>query len=333
MFSDIILFFNDFFNYIKYVIKSTEFLLNSVDKRIGFIIIFIFGTIFGSFINVLIYRLPLEMDFIFKSSFCPKCGNPIKWYHNIPLISYIILKGRCYYCKEKISFQYPVIEFISGLVFGLLYLKFGITWDFFVLALFYIISLPVIVIDFKYQIIPDELTIGGIVIGLILALLRSLLSFQLDSSISLGIFDSLMAIIVNVLIFVIIYYLSFFIYRKEGLGFGDVKLAATIGSFLGVYPSLVSFFFSFLFGSILGLLIMIINKIINYKKVNLLKKYVFSSGDYLSTISIIYVVKTDIDKKNSVYIAFGPFMILGAWFAIFFTNFILDTFFLTELGF
>jgi leader peptidase (prepilin peptidase)/N-methyltransferase len=278
MFSDIILFFNDFLNYIKYLVKSTEFLLNSVDKRIGFIIIFIFGTIFGSFINVLIYRLPLEMDFIFKSSFCPKCGNPIKWYHNIPLISYIILKGRCYYCKEKISFQYPVIEFISGLVFGLLYLKFGITWDFFVLALFYIISLPVIVIDFKYQIIPDELTIGELLSGLILAILRSLLSFQLDSSISLGIFDSLMAIIINVLIFVIIYYLSFFIYRKEGLGFGDVKLAATIGSFLGFYPSLVSFFFSFLFGSILGLLIMIINKIINYRKVNLLKKYVFFFG-------------------------------------------------------
>ncbi|MGC8734917.1 MAG: prepilin peptidase [bacterium] len=173
MFSEIVNFFNDILYFIKYIIKSSEILLNSVDKRISFFIIFIFGTIFGSFINVLIYRLPLEMDFIFKGSFCPKCGKPIKWYHNIPIISYIFLRGRCYYCKEPISIQYPIVEFISGVVFGLLYLKFGITWDFSVLAIFYIISVPVIFIDFKYQIIPNELTIGGVFIGLFLALLRS----------------------------------------------------------------------------------------------------------------------------------------------------------------
>ncbi len=327
MFNELINFFNDLIYFIKYVINGSEFLLNSVDKRLGFVIIFIFGSIFGSFINVLIYRLPLEMDFVFKGSFCPKCGVPIKWYHNIPIFSYIFLKGRCYYCKQPISIQYPIVEFISGIIFGLLYLKFGITWDFFVLCMFYIISVPVIVIDFKYQIIPNELTIGGTFIGLFFALLKSLLSFQLDSSISLGFLDSLLAIIVNVILFLIIYYVSFWVYKKEGLGFGDVKLAATIGAFLGLYPSLVSFFFSFLFGSVLGLIIMFVNKIINYKKVNLLRKYVFSSIDYLSAISVVYVVNTDIDKKNSVYIAFGPFMILGAWSSIFLTNFIIDILF------
>ena len=321
---DILSSINEIIHFIKYLIRSSEILLNSVDKRIGFFIIFIFGTIFGSFINVLIYRLPLEMDFIFKSSFCPKCKNKIKWYHNIPILSYIILKGKCYYCKEVISIQYPIVEFLSGIVFGLLYLKFGISWDFIVLCIFYIISLPVIVIDFKYQIIPDELTIGGTLIGLFLALLKSILSFSLDSSITFGITDSLISIIINVLIFLSIYYLSFWVYKKEGLGFGDVKLAATIGAFLGIYPSLVSFFFSFFYGSILGLLIMLINKIINYKKVKMLKKYIFTSIDYISLLSTIYVVKSDIDKKNSVYIAFGPFMILGAWTAIFFTNYIID---------
>lgn len=320
-------FFNDVLYFIKYIIKDSEVLLNSFDKRISFIIIFIVGTIFGSFINVLIYRLPLEMDFVFKGSFCPKCGNPIKWYHNIPIFSYIFLKGRCYYCKENISIQYPIVEFISGLVFGLLYLKYGISWDFFILAILYIISVPVIFIDFKYQIIPNELTIGGMVIGLFLALLRSLFSFQLDSSISFGILDSLLAIFINFLIFIIIYYLSFFIYKKEGIGFGDVKLASTIGAFLGVYPSLVSFFLAFLLGSVLGLLIMFINRVINYKKVNLLKRYVFSSIDYLSNISIVYAIKTDIDRKNSIYIAFGPFMIFGAWLSIYFTNFIMDLLF------
>ncbi len=275
MFNELINFFNDIIYFVKYIIKSSEFLLNSVDKRLGFVIIFIFGSIFGSFINVLIYRLPLEMDFIFKSSFCPKCGVRIKWYHNIPIFSYIFLGGKCYYCKQPISIQYPVVEFISGIVFGLLYLKFGITWDFFVLCIFYIISIPVIVIDFKYQIIPNELTIGGAAIGLFLALLKSLLGFQLDSSLSLGILDSLVAVLVNVVLFLIIYYVSFWVYKKEGMGFGDVKLAATIGAFLGLYPSLVSFFFSFSFGSILGLLIMFINKMINYKKVNLLKEDMF----------------------------------------------------------
>lgn len=327
MFNELTNFFNDVIYFIKYVIRGSEFLLNSVDKKLGFIIIFIFGSIFGSFINVLIYRLPLEMDFVFKGSFCPKCGVPIKWYHNIPIFSYIFLKGRCYSCKQPISIQYPVVEFISGVIFGLLYLKFGITWDFFVLCIFYIISVPIIVIDFKYQIIPNELTIGGTIIGLSFALLKSLLGFQLDSSISLGFLDSLLAIVVNVILFLIIYYVSFWVYKKEGLGFGDVKLAATIGAFLGLYPSLVSFFFSFLFGSVLGLIIMLVNKLINYKKVNLLRKYVFSSIDYLSAISVVYVVNTDIDKKNSVYIAFGPFMILGAWSSIFFTNFIIDILF------
>ncbi len=291
-------------------------------------LVFIFGAVFGSFINVLIYRLPLEIDIIYKPSFCPKCNNPIKWHHNIPIFSYIFLKGKCYYCSNPIPISYLIIELFSGFSFLGFYILFGITWDFFVLCLFFIISLPVLVIDLKHHIIPDELSVGGTILGIILGILHNFIGFQNNSNITINFFDSLFGILVGLLIFGSIYFLSLWIFRKEGMGMGDVKFATTIGAFLGSYPAIIAFLLSFIYGSIIGIFITVFKRLKNYKKIkafSLLKDYSLSI-DYLTSIVKSYVYESELDQLKSSYIAFGPYMVLGAWTSIFFSNFIVDFF-------
>ncbi|MEN3015409.1 MAG: prepilin peptidase [bacterium] len=293
-----------------------------------YIAAFIFGSIIGSFINVLIYRLPLEMDVVFKPSFCPKCKTPIKWYHNIPILSYLYLRGRCAYCKGEISIQYPIVEFITAVSFLFFYMKFGLSWDFMILVLLYTISLPILVIDYKYRIIPDELSIGGAILGLIVSIFYTFKMPESNLFISNGLVDSFLGIVVGIMIFGGIYVVSFIVFRKEGIGLGDLKFACTIGAFLGLSSSVIAFFLSFIYGSLFGLIIMAIKRIKTRKKLKLLSSLnnLNFSSDYLSSIVRAYIYINEIDELKSSYIAFGPYMVLGMWTSMFLSGFIIEAF-------
>jgi len=131
------------------------------------VLIFIFGLVFGSFANVCIYRLPKGKSIVNPGSYCPNCKKPILWYDNIPLLSYIILKGRCRYCKSKISPRYFIVELLTGILFFLVYRNFGLTSSFFVYALFVLSLIIVGFIDIDTFLISDVIVIPCILLGLI----------------------------------------------------------------------------------------------------------------------------------------------------------------------
>jgi len=211
--------------------------------------VFIFGLAVGSFLNVCIYRLPLKKSIIFPPSHCPKCGNKIRAYDNIPLLSYIILGGKCRFCKEQISIIYPAVELLSGSIFVSLYLWYGLGWEF-ASKIFLFTSLMVIFfIDLKYQLIPDVITLPGITVGLVFSLLSKSPSFL----------DSVIGIISGGGLFYLVALAGDKIFKKESMGGGDIKLAAMLGAFLGWQKILLVFFLASLLGALVGIIFLILS--------------------------------------------------------------------------
>ena len=209
------------------------------------IIIFAFGVIIGSFCNVVIYRLPQGKSIVTPASQCRSCGGSIRPWDNIPLLSYFLLRGRCRFCNEPISARYPAVECISGVLFVLLYLKFGLSMTFIVYGLLTLALLIVALIDLDHKIIPNIITLPGMVVGL---------------GLSIGVLPitplaSLSGLIVGGAIFYIIALIS-----KGGMGGGDIKLIAMIGTFLGLQGGMFTIFASALLGSIVGLMLILLGK-------------------------------------------------------------------------
>ena len=209
------------------------------------IIIFAFGLIIGSFCNVVIYRLPQGKSIVTPGSQCRSCGSPIRPWDNIPLLSYFLLRGRCRFCKEPISTRYPTIECISGMLFVLLYLKFGLSMTFSVYALLTSALLIVALIDLDHRIIPNIITLPGMAVGV---------------GLSMGVLPitplaSLFGLMIGGAIFYLIALVS-----KGGMGGGDIKLIAMIGAFLGLQGGLFTIFASALLGSVVGLMLMLLGK-------------------------------------------------------------------------
>ncbi len=209
-------------------------------------IILVLGLIIGSFMNVCIYRIPRKLSVIKPLSFCPKCRNTIKPWHNIPIFSYIFLGGKCSYCGEKINLRYPIVEGINGILYILAYIYFGfdIVLPF---VLFFISSLIVIsFIDLDFQIIPDIISISLILAGLLLSVLpHSTYNLVADFK------ESFLGILVGGGSLLIIALLS-----KGGMGGGDIKLNAGIGAFLGWQNALLTIFIGSFVGAIVGLIIL-----------------------------------------------------------------------------
>ena len=209
------------------------------------IIIFAFGLIIGSFCNVVIYRLPQGKSIVTPGSQCRSCGSPIRPWDNIPLLSYFLLRGRCRFCKEPISTRYPTIECISGMLFVLLYLKFGLSMTFSVYAFLTSALLIVALIDLDHRIIPNIITLPGMAVGV---------------GLSMGVLPitplaSLFGLMIGGAIFYLIALVS-----KGGMGGGDIKLIAMIGAFLGLQGGLFTIFASALLGSVVGLMLMLLGK-------------------------------------------------------------------------
>jgi leader peptidase (prepilin peptidase)/N-methyltransferase len=222
------------------------------------------GLVIGSFLNVCIYRIPLGKSIVFPRSSCPHCGTQIRFYDNVPVLSYILLRGKCRSCQKSISFQYPLVELLSGIAFYCC----GAVWQFtpptFVNSIFLSIVIILIFTDYHHQVLPNILTLPGAVAGILLSpfqiplLYSDAVSLKAASLLSpknpqmvLPWIGSLWGAIIGggILLLLGIGYLK--IRKIQGLGMGDVKMMAMVGAFLGGRLALLTLFF----GSFLGLLI------------------------------------------------------------------------------
>lgn len=211
----------------------------------------LFGAIIGSFLNVVIHRLPTEGgSIVFPASHCPQCQNPLSWYENIPVISFLVLRGRCRHCHEKISLQYPVIEICMALLSAAVVQRFGLTITAAGYFLFCAALLVIIWIDLRHQIIPDVISLPGIFLGLIFSFVSPALSWQ----------DSLLGLLLGGGVLYAIALLYYLWRKQEGMGGGDIKLLAMIGAFLGWQALPFVIFASSLSGACVGILAMIIQR-------------------------------------------------------------------------
>jgi len=208
----------------------------------------IFGAIVGSFLNVCICRLPRGESIITPGSHCPHCQTPIRFYDNIPLVSYLFLGGKCRYCKGNISFQYPLVEGITALSSFLLFVRFGLSWSYLFYFIFVAGLIVITGIDLFHQIIPDVISLPGIGLGLLASLIIPHLTFL----------NSLMGILLGGGSLFLVATLYQWLFKREGMGGGDVKLLAMIGAFLGWKAVILTILLSSLIGSISGVIIMVL---------------------------------------------------------------------------
>jgi leader peptidase (prepilin peptidase)/N-methyltransferase len=211
---------------------------------------FLLGSAIGSFLNVCIYRLPLNISIISPPSHCPACKRPIPFYDNIPILSYILLRGKCRSCNASISLQYPLVEFLTGLVALALTLRFVLSPTTLIYFIFISALLVITFIDLKYQIIPDVISLPGIGIGLLASLVLPSISFL----------DSLLGILAGGGSLLTISYTYYFLTKREGMGLGDVKLLAMIGAFLGWQGALIGLITGAFVGTLAGVLLMVREK-------------------------------------------------------------------------
>ena len=212
----------------------------------------IIGLAVGSFLNVIIYRLPNNKSIVKPRSKCTKCDSQIAWYDNVPVLSYIALLGKCRKCKNPISIRYPLIEFICGMMTLMLLNIYGPSFEFVVMILISYMLIAITFIDVDYFIIPNEFIIFGFIISIISH------SFKLlPITLVQGFYGSLTY---GGILF-IMGAMGTFIFKKEALGFGDIKLGLILGSFLGIELSLLALFFSFIFGGIMSIILLIAKEV------------------------------------------------------------------------
>lgn len=208
-----------------------------------FVLAAVFGAVVGSFLNVVILRLPKEgASVVFPASHCPQCQQPLTWYENIPLVSYLALRGRCRTCNVAISWQYPLVELSMAVLSALLYHRLGLSFELFLYFVFCAALLVIIFIDIHHQIIPDRISLPGIVIGFGGSFFSDMVSWQ----------QSILGILLGGGVLYAVAYGYYAFTKREGMGGGDIKLLAMIGAFLGWQSLLYVIFSSSLFGSLVG---------------------------------------------------------------------------------
>jgi leader peptidase (prepilin peptidase)/N-methyltransferase len=223
------------------------------------ILAFLAGLLIGSFLNVCVYRLPRDLSVVHPRSHCPGCEKQIAWYDNIPVLSYVLLRGRCRHCSERILLRYPLVELATAAAFALIVAKLGLSLSALKFSLFSAIMIALIATDIEERILPDEFTLGGTLAGLVLAWFvplemgvggifipwtwgRPWVSV-VDSAIAAGIASGSIWLVA---------WLYQKIRHREGMGLGDVKMIAMIGAFLGLRLTLLTLVVASLFGSLIG---------------------------------------------------------------------------------
>ncbi len=233
----------------------------------------IFGAIVGSFLNVCIYRIPKGESIVLPGSHCPHCQRSIPFYDNIPLISYLLLRAKCRHCQGPISLQYPLVEGVTAFSSFVLFSQFGISWSYLFYFAFLSSLIVITVIDLYHQIIPDVISLPGIAVGLIASFILPQLTFL----------NSLIGLLLGggTLILVATFY--HWLFKREGMGGGDIKLLAMIGAFLGWKAVVLTILLGSLVGSLIGVVVIMI------KGKNL--KYAIPFGPFLSfgaALSLFY---------------------------------------------
>jgi leader peptidase (prepilin peptidase)/N-methyltransferase len=233
---------------------------------------FILGAVVGSFLNVVILRLPTESEsIVFPASRCPKCFQPLKWYDNIPLISFVVLKRQCRHCGAPISWQYPLVELAMACLSMALFLKFGLTPALPIYYLFTAALLAIIFIDLYHKIIPDSISLPGIVLGFACSFINPVITWQ-ESGIGLLVGGGVLYAVAAG------YYLFT---RHEGMGGGDIKLLAMIGAFLGWQSLPFVIFGSSVLGALVG-----IGAMVKQKKGG---RTMIPYGPFLSIAALLYM--------------------------------------------
>lgn len=231
------------------------------------------GAMVGSFLNVCIYRLPRHESVVWPGSHCPACSHPIAWYDNIPLLSYLVLVGRCRFCSAPIPWRYPVVEGLNAVGYVGLLWYFGPGWSMAVYALLYSLLIVVTGTDLSHKIIPNAVTLPGMVVGLLSS----------ATVLPTGAGNGLLGMLIGGGLLWFLAWLSPYLFGKEGMGGGDIKLMAMIGAFLGWKPALLTILVGSLLGSVIGLAL----------------------------------IGTRVISRQE-YIPFGPFLVCGALIALFF---------------
>lgn len=212
-----------------------------------YLIIFIFGTIIGSFLNVCIYRIPKNQSIAYPPSHCTSCKNNLKPYDLAPILSYILLKGRCRYCREKVSVRYPIIEFLTGILYVLVYVKYGVTLD----AIKYIIMASILIvigmIDLDTTNVYFKTTLAGFILAITFLAIHAYMGLPVINYIYGGIMGGgTLALIILI--------------TKGGMGWGDAEICFVCGLFLGLKLTLLMLFLSFIIGSVIGLALIALKK-------------------------------------------------------------------------
>jgi leader peptidase (prepilin peptidase)/N-methyltransferase len=227
-----------------------------------------FGLVIGSFLNVCIYRLPRGESIVWPASRCPACGRALGWYENIPVLSYVALRGACRTCRASISIVYPAVEIGTSLVFVLMYRQYGMGALLAVRMAFASAMIVLLAIDWRHRILPNEITISGIVVG-----------FAFSLILPPGWLASLIGIAAGGGALLLIERVYYHVRHEEGLGMGDVKMLAMIGAFLGWKLMLLTLVVSSLLGSVVGL------AIVAARKGDL--KYALPFGTFLSVGALV----------------------------------------------
>ncbi|MEY4704451.1 MAG: Type 4 prepilin-like protein leader peptide-processing enzyme [Nitrospirota bacterium] len=237
------------------------------------------GALIGSFLNVCIFRLPRGESIVWPGSHCPLCTHPIEFYDNIPLLSYLWLGGRCRACRAPISIRYPLVEAANALGYLIIVWSFGPSWT----AIFYAMLFSALVVvtgtDLTHKMIPNVITVPGVVVGLLGA----------ATVLPVGFINAVLGLAIGGGILWLLAWLSPYLFGKEGMGGGDIKLLAMIGAFLGWKPALLTIMIGSFTGSVIG----------------------------ISLIALRVIKRDD-------HIPFGPFLVLGALLSMFFAQPLLD---------
>jgi len=211
------------------------------------VISLLFGAMIGSCLNVFICRLPKEESIITPGSHCPQCSKPIRWYDNIPLVSFLLLRGKCRNCHRSISVQYPLVEGITALLSLLLFIRFGPSLNYVIYFAFVAALVVITVIDLHHQIIPDMISLPGIGVGL-------LASWILPGT---SVVNALLGLLLGGGSLFLVATVYEWLFKREGMGGGDVKLLAMIGAFLGWKAVILTILLSSLIGSIVGIAVIL----------------------------------------------------------------------------